>query len=149
MTTATATATWKEDRETLRKYAREYDANLGPEHRTFIYVLISHMRNKLHMRSYKGKCAGWRSRFGKLERPEVSAPTRRWARMYGPLADFFYTRACVLTRDDQAAWIQEHVRYAPRALLELVARVLNEAWDAPKEEEWSRSKGVTAPSTSP
>jgi len=46
---------WKQDRETLRKLAR--DPKTG---QTTIYALISHMRGKLHMRWYQKCHGGWR-----------------------------------------------------------------------------------------
>jgi hypothetical protein len=48
---------WKEDRETLRCMTAE-DGLKGPD-ATYVYTLISHMRNKLHMHWYKKRHGGW------------------------------------------------------------------------------------------
>jgi hypothetical protein len=52
---------WKADRELLRACARDENTRKGEGiDATVLYCLISHMRGKLHMKSYRKYHGGWR-----------------------------------------------------------------------------------------
>lgn len=52
---------WREDRELLRACARDENTRKGAGiYATVLYCLISHMRGKLHMRSYQKHHGGWK-----------------------------------------------------------------------------------------
>lgn len=56
---------WRADRELLRTCARvELKAKEGGIEATVIYCLISHMRGKMHMKTYRRHHGGWRYNSG-------------------------------------------------------------------------------------
>ena len=98
---------WLNDRLWLRK-----QLTLKPEglYATFLCVLVSHMRGKLHMKTYKLKAAGWRST-PVSGFPNVAIPAERVAllnRMYGSGAAFYYNISAISTLADQEAFIQHY-----------------------------------------
>jgi len=99
-------STWKEDREALRSYAK---TPIDGQKATFIYVLISHMREKLHMKTYRFYHGGWKN----LERERITA---------------------INTLSEQAEWIQYVLRQQ-----DLIDKLgLQSSWLEPKLQEIAR-----------
>jgi len=103
--------TWKEDYQYLRKLIKqELKKGLCGDRATFLYTLISHMRGKIHMKTYKLYLGGWR-----MQCPTLTAPTKearpKMHRMFcGGSADlrnlnYKYSRAAITSLEDQAAFL--------------------------------------------
>lgn len=107
--------TWREDRETLRSMAKE--PGLAGEKATLLFTLISHMRGKLHMRSYKLYSTGWRG-WKHPARPGAVLSEKLKRSYHNPQE--FYERAVIETLEDQAEWIRAYASAGD----ELVQRVL-------------------------
>lgn len=116
--------TWKEDREELRRLITEKNPHckIEGEYATLLFVLVSHMRGKLHMRSYKLYTGGWRG-WTAPKRPNAVI-SEKLRRSYHD-AQAFYERAVIETLEDQAEWLrQEYEDMGNKALRELTERVL-------------------------
>jgi len=114
-------ATWKEDRLTLKAMARN---NKGT---TLIYVMISQMREKLHMKCYNMRTGGWRSNRYVRKRPE-SAPAA-YLKQYGSMAQHYYERSAITDLDDQALWIRLALELLnDKKLNEIGHRILDKSW---------------------
>ncbi len=126
---------WKDDRNSLREALREgmRKKTLNGLEGTFLCALVSHMRGKIHMRSFSGKKGGWRAGRGVTKGPAPAAYGKR----YGEYAQLYYEGSAIETLEDQAAWIQRFSREVDfefgslQPLAELVERVLHKKWDAP------------------
>lgn len=124
---------WKKDREHLRSLAREKP--LGNEG-TLIYCLISHMREKLHMRWYE-KYHGGFSTTGRRDQKDIyvnEVPPEVRAAYTGLEKTFFY-RCRLFDLSDQAAWIRWYLSRAQvsLAIREIATRVLDGYQEAEKE----------------
>ena len=98
---------WRDDRNWLRKELSNKPFGL---YATFLCALVSHMRGKLHMASYKLKSAGWRS-VHTLKSPYTVFPEKQKAlltRMYGEYALNFYINASIEDLEAQAEWIRHY-----------------------------------------
>jgi hypothetical protein len=129
--------TWKEDRNRLRDALREgmRKKTLKGLEATFLCVLVSHMRGKIHMRLFSAKKGGWRvgsiqpGRFYPEDVPAV------WAKRYGNCAQRYYEGSVIETLEDQEAWIKKFLREvdfehgALHLLSKLVDRVLSKTWE--------------------
>lgn len=123
---------WKDNRNLLREALREgmRKKTLNGLESTFLCVLVSHMRGKIHMRSFLGKRGGWRVRQGVAKGPAPAVYGKR----YGKYAQLYYEGCAIETLEDQAAWIQRFFREvdfefgALQLLAELVERILNKKW---------------------
>ncbi len=76
---------WKTDRNRLREIIRSKNRAHG-NYATFLYVLVSHMRGKIHMACYRKHNGGWR---GWAEPPKSSAfetlqDQEEWIRKFNP-----------------------------------------------------------------
>ncbi len=97
---------WKEDRELLRKIAREN--KMEPLEATVIYSLISHMRGKLHMHSYAKYHSGWRNK-KRNSQLTYSLLSDGYEKAYGTEAKYYYARCVLETLEDQEEFIRQHV----------------------------------------
>lgn len=128
---------WKDDRNTLREALREgmRKKTLHGLEGTFLCVLVSHMRGKIHMRSFSAKKGGWRTGLGAPGRFRPEDVPAVWSRRYGEYAQLYYEGSVIETLEDQAAWIQRFTRQVDfefgtlQLLAELVERVLHKNWD--------------------
>lgn len=131
--------TWKEDRNRLRDALREgmRKKTLRGLEATFLCVLVSHMRGKIHMRSFSGKKGGWRAGLGAPGRVSPDAVPAVWAKRYGECAQLYYEGSVIETLEDQEAWIRRFTRevdfeFGALHLLEvLVDRILSKTWEEP------------------
>lgn len=108
-------ASWKEDSDRLRQRIKEGGGT------TLVYVLLSHMRGKLHMRWYNKYGGGWRS--GRFENSDDPIPPEI-AKAYTGMERFFYERCAIRNLEDQAAWIRQ---YVTREWEEIAERVLSDS----------------------
>lgn len=94
--------TWKDDRNALRKIAREHSTTEP----TFVYVLISEMRGKLHMSTYKKYHGGWYDLAGN-------------------------NHIAIETMADQAEWIRRFLRYPhiQKEFGEIAERILKNEYE--------------------
>ena len=127
--------TWKDDRYWLRTQLRK---NMTKEHAlpaqvaTLYATLCSHLRGKIHMRSYASKTGGWclanHPKFPPLEGALLSIYTKR----YGLQAQTYYESSTINSLDDQARWLNKHLSWLHGEERELGMRVLNNAYEIAK-----------------
>ena len=117
---------WKKDRNRLRALTKEVVGKGTVA--TMVYALISHMRGKLHMRSYAKYHGGWRANTEKFK-GEIPPEMRK---AYGEesVARYYCARVIIENLNDQAAWIKKYSESASvqarmgEELVELAGRVL-------------------------
>ena len=115
---------FKTDHETLRSLMRVPEKS--PQYYTFLYVLVSHMRGKLHMETYKGLRGGWRSTWNLP--PAAAFPTtrsrRKWQSCYGE-PELYYAASKITSLAEQAEWIARFRKlFSQEVDILLVDRVL-------------------------
>lgn len=112
---------WKEDRNRLRDYVRnEKPSGLAA---TAVYVLISHMRGKIHMK-YFNKCNMWCG-MGYSSKSALPKADRKLIRAYGEYADQYHKYVYVGSLEDQANWFENiGKKFLPKELNEIAARVI-------------------------
>lgn len=128
--------TYVQDRNMLRALTHKLPPHEGKAaFRTFVYVLISHMRNKIHMKEYKKYYGGWRfcDNPHKAGDPAPADYVRTYGEVYGAL---YYAGAKIETMEDQAAWIQQKMREIRDLanepdLIDIAQRVLDKNWEEP------------------
>lgn len=101
---------WKEDMEWLRSEAK---AGLTESAATVVYVLISHMRGKIHMRWYKKRHGGWRSGW----EGRVTA--------YNEVDGYHCPGARIANLADQESWIREQLLMLGGRTVDIACRVLS------------------------
>lgn len=112
---------WKEDRNFLRKIAREN--KLTGELGTFVYTLISHMRGKSHMRTYKKYSGGWRKMYEVYSASKnLTGVSPEYSKAYSTCDNVFYLMIRIETLEDQAEWIKRHMKDGYE---EIAERILN------------------------
>lgn len=129
--------TWKEDRNRLRDALREgmRKKTLKGLEATFLCVLVSHMRGKIHMRLFSAKKGGWRVGLNTLGRFHPEDVPAVWSKRYGDCAQIYYEGSVIETLEDQEAWIRRFTREvdfefgALHLLGKLVDRILNKTWE--------------------
>jgi len=126
---------WRSDRNWLREQLRGKPEGL---YATFLNVLVSHMRGKLHMTTYRLKAGGWcnsNTRYvSRVTIPEKRKPFVLKA--YGTDAQYYYARSAILDLRDQEAWIRHFLSwYRNDDVYELTCRVLNASVAYAVEEE--------------
>jgi len=127
--------TWQEDREKLREALRlgMQNKTLRGLEATFLCVLVSHMRGKIHMGSYAAKKGGWRPWQIRTAR-ETKAP-EVYVKRYGDWAQKYFEDSVIETLADQEAWIRKFIYEvdfevgALQLLAKLVERVLTKNWN--------------------
>jgi hypothetical protein len=97
---------WKTDRDKLREEIREHGKKGGMK-ATFLYVLLSHMRGKIHMQYYNKYHGGWR--WSKKE-SEAEIP-REFRSAYGDSAKTYYLNSVIEDLADQEEWIRKHIEF--------------------------------------
>jgi len=114
---------WKTDRNKLREEIKK-NAKEGGFTATFLYVLISHMRGKIHMRYHKKYRGGWRGFKSEPKRNEIP---KEFTAAYGECALQYYNSAVIETLKDQEEWIRKHIKYyeTEKVIFELADRVIN------------------------
>jgi len=127
--------TYVQDRNALRSLTHKLPPHAGKATlRTFVYALISHMRNKLHMRYWRTYYGGWRYGF-KSDRALLVQP--KFYKIYGKeLGEAFFHGCCIHSLEDQAAWIKMQMRdlrdlSTEPDLRDLAQRVLDKTWEEP------------------
>jgi hypothetical protein len=103
---------WKQDRLRLKTLVKK---GLSGIQATFVYVLIAHMRGKLHMHWHRKRHGGWRMGFeGRvMEHNEKDG--------------WFCPGARIRNRDDQLKWLKQHLAHEIslfHGMDELVQRIL-------------------------
>jgi hypothetical protein len=102
--------TWKEDYQYLRRLIKqELKKGLCGDRATFLYTLLSHMRGRMHMKTYKLYLGGWR-----MQCPTLTAPTKeerpKFNRMFSGTSEHIlnhiYSRAAIVSLEDQAAFLE-------------------------------------------
>jgi len=102
---------WKTDRDRLRKEIRKASKDGGMK-ATMLYVLISHMRGKIHMKWYGKYNGGWGSlkeRWPDDRKIENIPETIKKA--YGDSADFYYKMTVIENLKDQEVWIRKNLSF--------------------------------------
>jgi hypothetical protein len=112
---------WIKDRNRLRKELRE--GKRGGSMATMLCCLVSHMRGKQHMKSYKKLAGGWGNSGG--TRTSVPAEERKLVQMYGDDALTYLNGSRVDNLDDQKKWIKKH-----EYLLHAFPALDREGWEA-------------------
>lgn len=116
--------TWKQDRDWLRAQIKTGVKGIEA---TMLYVLLSHMRGKIHMHWYQKWHGGWNisAKAVKSELP------KGFLAAYKDYADLYYGRAIIDTLADQAAWIARYVirRFGQDDLKDIAKRVLDGKWE--------------------
>ena len=92
---------WIEDRNYLRELAK------GPRRSTTIYVLISHMRGKQHMKWYNKYSGGW----SRTNVPTFSTVPVEIQKAYGDAVKYYFGRCYLEDMGAQAEFIQMRMRY--------------------------------------
>jgi hypothetical protein len=113
---------WKTDRDWLKAEIRRKDRAHG-NYATFLYVLISHMRGKIHMRYYNKYHGGWR--WSKKE-SEAEIP-KEFHKAYGDCAKTYYLNSVIENLADQEEWIRKYSKWYEERypeLFELADRVI-------------------------
>ena len=114
---------WKSDSDLLRKRIRE-EKPTGSK-ATFLYVLISHMRGKIHMRYDNKYHGGWRGWKAEPKREEIP---KEFYTAYGrDDALQFYNGSVIENLADQEEWIRrfyEGCYKSDKVMFELVERVI-------------------------
>ena len=84
---------------------RDYVRNNKPSglEATAVYVLISHMRGKIHMK-YFNKCNMWP---GYKSTSEVPKADDKLIRAYGEYADTYHAYVYIGSLEDQALWFEK------------------------------------------
>ena len=98
---------WRDDRNWLRAALREKPVGV---YATFLCVIVSHMRGKMHMSSYKLKSAGWR-RVSRRTSASTSMPEERQvalSKMYGDFVKCYYCAAVIEDLEAQAEWLRHY-----------------------------------------
>ena len=113
--------TWKQDRETLRDYIRENK----PEGQvaTALYVLVSHMRGKLHMKYCNSNNPYENHRYKTTS--ELPEPRAKLVRSYGSSLDYYHKMIYIGSLEDQERWFFEigALRLLPLEFEEISERV--------------------------
>jgi len=128
--------TWIEDRATLRELLRGETEGGRPQGLlgTFLCVLVSHLRGRLHMRSYNSKAGGWRL-FGGPKQEKAPAPFQK---MYGEMAQVYYEGSVITSLEDQEAWIKKYLMAVTVSdttpIGKLTKRVLEKSWGEGEED---------------
>lgn len=121
--------TWKDDFDYLRKFIKDVETSnptwYVPLLRTLLYVLISHMRGRIHMHSYLRYKGGWNT--GHIDKKTVdsASPCAKMVAAYGTWAKLYEVRSEINTLEDQAEWLR---KYSHGVLLDVVERVLKNAY---------------------
>lgn len=112
---------WIKDRNRLREEIRE--GNHAGVVQTMLCCLVSRMRGKMHMRSYKLYEGGWKA--GASPLPSIDV-TERMRQHYGTEAERYMAAGEVVDLDDQKKWIEKfrHVLGVDSGLQPIVDRVL-------------------------
>ena len=101
--------TWKEDYQYLRALIKqELKKGLCGDRATFLYTLISHMRGKIHMKTYKLYDGGWRTQCSKLAAPTKEARPKMHRMFNGAtehILNHYYARAAITSLEDQARFL--------------------------------------------
>jgi hypothetical protein len=115
---------WKTDRDRLRAEIRKA-SKAGGMKATMLYVLISHMRGKIHMKWYNKYHGGWRP-WSKDAPKKGEAPADIKA-AYGDLAQKYYEWSAIETLEDQKEFIRKHLSFYSEndKLFELANRVID------------------------
>ena len=126
--------TWKDDRNWLRK---QLNMNLRhkplcPETATLYMTLCSHLRGKIHMRSYAAKSGGWCLANHPNKPPLEGALLLAYRKRYGLQAQTYYESSAINSLDDQARWLNKHLSWLHGEERELGMRVLNNAYEIAK-----------------
>jgi hypothetical protein len=115
--------TWKQDRDWLRSEIKKGVRGIKA---TMLYALLSHMRGKLHMRSYAQWGGGWNR---KADPSGIQAPAYL-EKAYGTEYQKWFDRCVILDLNQQAAWIRKYTRQPGVTLQEIAERVLDKAWES-------------------
>jgi len=122
-------STWKEDRLKLRAWAR--DTKPSGEAATAVYTLISHMREKIHMRYY-GKYNIWVNGYYKTSSVPPAA-CKKLQGAYGDYTEEYHKRVYIGSLEDQERWLKEvGLKFLPLELVEVGKSVME---GYPEEEE--------------
>jgi len=127
--------TWKDDRYWLRTQLRK---NMTKEHAlpaqvaTLYAALCSHLRGKIHMRSYAAKSGGWCLANHPNKPPLEGALLLAYRKRYGLQAQTYYESSTINSLDDQARWLNKHLSWLHGEERELGMRVLNNAYEIAK-----------------
>lgn len=119
---------WKRDRKALRIMANDVVGRGTTA--TMVYVLISHMREKLHMRTFAKYYGGWRSLSVANTLALVKKIPPEFKTAYGTSANLYYRCAVIRDLNDQAEWIRKYSQNKFMAarlgkeLVEIAERVL-------------------------
>jgi hypothetical protein len=119
---------WKKDRERLKAEIRKASKDGGFK-ATMLYVLISHMRGKIHMKWYKKYEGGWD---GSKERwpdtRKIENIPEEIKKAYGECVEYYYKRAAIETLKDQEIWIRKHLDFYKEneEMFELANRVISD-----------------------
>jgi len=113
---------WKTDRNSLKAEIRK-NAKEGGMKATFLYVLISHMRGKIHMKYHNKYHGGWRGWKSEPKREEIP---KEFHKAYGDCALQYYNGSIIENLADQEEWIRKHIEYykSDEKLFELAERVI-------------------------
>jgi len=115
--------TWREDRETLRNYIREHKPE--GEVATTLYVLVSHMRGKIHMKYCNSFGAYKNCRY--KSKSVLPKPTGKLARAYQGSLDYYHQRIYIGSLEDQENWFSEvghkSLRFLPPEVDEITDRI--------------------------
>ena len=115
---------WKTDRDRLRAEIRKASKEGGFK-ATMLYVLISHMRGKIHMKWYNKYHGGWRA--WDRGAPKKGEPSIGIKAAYGDLAQQYYEWSAIETLEDQKEFIRKHLNFYEKneELFELANRVID------------------------